>query len=275
MDGLVSENHPLLTATKRVFERNRPRNRNNKSTYGTIPIGPDGTLPMRVSPELMSRALHIVRLIISGSQHRGWQIRPTKGDAPAAIVVDSQPVAFCLSEQVKGTRLPTSKGQEWGYPKFRYDITGKLRLELLDYVPQGAQRRWCEGRVRRLEPLIDEFLDAAFTTAEFLRERNRQRQIERQREERRIRRRGFELTRERDIRAHLNAWHEASSIRKFIGEVRRRGIRKSSWPAKELAAWISWAEAFAEKLDPFTNGQFDRALKDFSRLDAEFETEPE
>jgi len=44
----------------------------------------------------------------------------------------------------------------------------------------------------------------------------------------------------------------------------------SHWPNDATQKWIAWAAAIANRVDPFTNGYFDRALK-WTEIDPELE----
>jgi hypothetical protein len=65
------------------------------------------------------------------------------------------------------------------------------------------------------------------------------------------RRREEEAARVRALEAAVTAWQRTAAIRQYAAELRRKAEEAGALEQNSaLAAWLSWAEAYADRIDP-------------------------
>lgn len=244
-----------------------------------------GVLDVHVSKIALSRALRLLEAIIRASEKNGWTILGEEERKGARIGIGDDPVTFSMVEQSERIELPSTKEEkaQWYFrPKYKYEDTGRLTLQITDWLPKGSRRTWSDGKKQRLDDLLGEFLDGVVVASAS----NKERRLERERWEREWRDR--ERQREEDARrikneknrraglfAQCAGREKAAAIRTMILDVQQRASRSpDEWPPEDTSRWVEWATGLANRADPFTNGYFKRALK-WTELDANLECEPE
>jgi hypothetical protein len=158
--------HPLITKTRRLLKRGKPDERHLKYAVG------GKTMSVRVSSGAIERALKILEAIILLCESRGWAVTPPDDKSSAEVCIDQDPVSFGISEKISRFQINTDDPDEgtWRYrTDYRYEATGMLTLEILDYLGPGMRRSWSDGKRQRLENVVPEFIAGLATTSEALR----------------------------------------------------------------------------------------------------------
>lgn len=244
-----------------------------------------GILNVQVSKNALPRALRLLEAIISTCEKQGWSVEGNDEKEGSRIRIADDPVTFSMIEQSDRIELPSTKEEKaWSYwrPRFKHVVNGRLTIQITDWLPTGMRRTWSDGKKQRLENILGEFLDGVRAASGSNKERRLEREAwqreYREREQRREemgRRVKTERNRRAGLFAQITGRQRAVAIRAMIRELRRRDSRNPEhWPADGRDRWISWAEAIANRSDPFENGYFDRA-QTWTEFDAELEFETE
>jgi hypothetical protein len=231
----------------------------------------DAVLPMRVSIETSSRALRIWDAVIKACVARGMQVAVE----PRALMVSREGDWVRLRVSEKVDKAPVSARPNADLVRI---ATGSLRIFVidrgetkfddrpersLDHQLNDVLRRihhsmaslrfqrqvWAEER-RRAEVGRQALELQRAATAE------RRRHIDDEERHREAERAALEaehqaeIERERQLVIEANAWRQAETIRAYAAHV-ASAIAASGTPAgPELSAWLTWAAAVAERLDP-------------------------
>lgn len=150
-------------------------------------------------------------------------------------------------------------------PDVRYAGTGALVLALTNvswlasYVPRDAghtlRQSWADGAKQRLERVLPSFIVGLVAAGEAraawrrgLEKQERQRRDAERRRQEEQRRRDEEAARVQELDRQLAAAAKARDIRAYVAAVRASVGTDASTPA--LGAWLAWADAYADRLDP-------------------------
>jgi len=198
--GLYSA-HPLTTQTQinlKKAECNR---------YGVLSCRRRKCLDISVGPNSMHRALRIMDALFKALEKRDFKVSVTSKDpkdpyshCETSVEVLGETLEFGLVESIKRTErdLTEKEMKSWHYrsKEFEFHPTGNLSLIIKTYLPEGTRRKWSEGKKRRLEDCLNDFIAGLIRAAivhrarrlEMERERKKRLEEERKRmEEERIR----------------------------------------------------------------------------------------
>jgi len=254
--------HPIVSETKRALEKARP---DERSLLRSIQ---NGILNVAVTRGSLQRALRIMQTVVKMTASRGWKIKPTRREAGCAIAIGHDEIGIRLSEKVGRFEIPPEQPTTgWYWKQYRYEPTAVLTLEITDYVAGARRRAWSDGKRRKLEEILPEFIDGLAAAAEErivwkrkLEEQERQwKEAETQRQELESRKR-VELERRQSLSKHVDAYAEAQSLRKLVADFRLFENLPVFWTEEARNRWAGWAESIADKLDPFQNGYFSEKL---------------
>lgn len=173
-------------------------------------------------------------------------------------------------DRYRGVSLESLWYRDRAIPRGRYDAeaSGRLKLELFCrqyWIYRGRQSRWAdrqswsledrlpylfqeiEERIVEAERLAEEQRIAAERVAEAARKaaEERERQWDVLMEE--TKQRPIETDRAAPLRAQADAWHEAEGLRRYCD-----AAEAAHGDDPRTAAWLAWARAYAERLDPLT-----------------------
>jgi hypothetical protein len=259
--------HALITKTRGSLKLAKTDERNLKRAAG------DGVLKVCVSRESIDRALKILEAIIRACEARGWSVAAPDARSSAEIRIGDDPVSFGISEKIARFEIKTddpAKDKWYWRPRYRYQSTGLLTVEIFDYLGDGMRRSWSDGKRQRLEELLSEFIDGAERASAALRARRLEREEwERQYRLEELRRQELalrikkEIGRREQLATQLKGWSQANALRQIIAELQqRRGTDSNVWPSAGVTHWLHWAEGMLRRFDPFLNGYFSNALID-------------
>lgn len=64
----------------------------------------------------------------------------------------------------------------------------------------------------------------------------------------------MEDARHKDLEEKAEAWGRAEAVRRFVVEIERRARADGQDASPAIRAWLAWAAAHAERLDPLSRG---------------------
>jgi hypothetical protein len=232
------------------------------STYKREP-----RLDIDVSDALFNRALRVCNAILKGLDARGFTPSLGKGDdRETHAVVLGQRLAFGVREGTKRRENPPPQKQrvngQWiipYYQRYTFEPSGELTLFVRNWGGHGHFRTWKDGKHRRIEEYLNEFMVALVERAEDQRalearwERDRQeRAVAEQRRYEEQQRREREVERVRELETQAKNWAKSRDLNAYLAavrdmaQVRHGGIQ----PGSELGTWLEWATRYAASLDP-------------------------
>jgi hypothetical protein len=255
------------TATEHVLVRrtkNRLRRRSRKDERGMLLPSEPGGLDVRVTAGTLDRSLHVMSSMLAILEAQGFTVEtPEQGGAGARV--NDQLVLFCIEEKIqqvvaKKPRVPNPTSS-WDYERtVSYEATGALALVVQSDVwpPQNLRKRWSDGKTRRVEDQIPEFVAGLMRMAVALR---RQADERKKREEERMRREQELIKLREEIEAEekkhtqfnqwVDDWEKAERLRRFIAVYVEKTAKWSVEKQPHYKEWIQWANQQADRLDPF------------------------
>jgi hypothetical protein len=136
--------------------------------------------------------------------------------------------------------------------------TGRLILTIDERQVEGSQRRWADGKNRKLESEIRDIVETILVAATKEKERLAAESEERRREEEAECRRQAEEERRRDEQQRVRSlirearrWQLSQIIHSYVDAAERADtVTTSTSKGESLQAWITWARVQASNLDP-------------------------
>lgn len=149
--------------------------------------------------------------------------------------------------------------RERAYPEFDFIRTGELGIELANEYVEGLRRSWRDGRLQRIERLVEDVASGIITHLAGVKAKREEherwqrewqhkenlRALTRAREQREERRRKF-------LEHFVEISTEADELRSFLTRLRER-MPKS--PPGELMRMLEWVEARLECLEDRLTGE--------------------
>ena len=177
-------------------------------------------------------------------------------------------LSFLLKEEVERyerelTPEEKTKSISYIWDRWRHRPTGRLRLLLNEYHPEGCQKSWGEGKNTKLE---DKLTDAASgfvfcaqgKHAQHLEWAERDRRWE---EAARQRREEEERKKKEDERRAVlvtaaKKWSDAAALKTFRAacEARLRNVSQGGTLTRPQEDWLAWVDLVIEESDPLTSG---------------------
>lgn len=243
----IEEFHPLILQTKRQIKKGYHRN-------GLVILG-NQALDIYVSPAQMERALRIMDTVIKAIERQGAKVlikQPEWKHETTALETNGVNVYFGIEE---GRKIIKGKPGILGYAMQELEPNGKLALKIRSNCRGKCRCKWSDGENKPLEKKITKFLNGLWVAAAWLKrihqedeERHRQWEEKEKEEARRIYAIEEEKRRGQTLEQQAAAWHKSRSIRAFIrAATKKKGVYA---PDSELARWVAWATAYADRLDP-------------------------
>lgn len=224
-------------------------------------------LNVRVSRDLLPRALRIMDALVKAFHGRGWTIAFGSGDdRKCYVVVEGQRIPFGIREKIKKVRnepakpIRSSTG-EWYTPyhqDFRDEPSGRLSLVLRNRWGNSVDKSWDDGASWRVEDRLNEFVLGIVGRAEEDREWDRRRaeaeraqMEESQRRYEADRRREAEAAQERELDRQADSWQKSQHLGDYIAAVKNAATEAGGIePGGALEQWLQWGEKYARRLDP-------------------------
>lgn len=241
--------HPIVAKLKLQRQEAKAGKNRNQDSLDAI-----GSLHVSISKNQLERACRILDTIYRAWEVKGFETRFSDG----ALVQDEDVVTFSLREIYRRVDR-RSPGQSWQAKK--YEETGLLELVLTHGAVEKVRRRWCDGKIQRLETSLDSFFEAVLLCMDTMRVERLDRECERRQEVLEVqysKRRELEEHRRREQIKQLNqmvdGWLRAKQIREYMQAVNDRIDSGMARPQDRLAfeKWRVWVQWYADDLDPLT-----------------------
>ncbi|MFJ4703737.1 hypothetical protein ACIP6I_02585 [Streptomyces anulatus] len=233
--------------------------------------------PLGLTKPVQGRALRLVQALIIAAEAEGHSSSAEQtGFAPLShrrrrasphftITAQGQTVGFLVLQEQDRTEhvatekeLAAAKKDSWvRIPRFDYTPSERLRFVLSGGQPHRASE-WSDTPDRPLEDQLAEIMQEVTLRGEAA-ERRRLDEIEVARQKRirweaaveEARIRYAEAYRVRHFEAQEAAWRHATRLTEYVSAVRTRvEVMPQGQARSEAEAWIDWAAAHAEHLDP-------------------------
>jgi hypothetical protein len=256
--------HPLIQHARRVLSA-------STGTADEI-VGSwrEQHVDIRVSRGMLNRALRVMDALIKAFERRGWKVWVgTNDDRKTYVGVLGRQVPFGLREKIKKVENPPPKAVrlrsgEWYTPyqsKYRDTPSDKLALVLRNRWSDSVDESWEDSPDLPVEDQLNDFVVAVVARAHYDLEWDRRRDeaeraraAEQQRRFEEAQRREVEAARGRELERQAENWMKSRQIKTFLAAVKESASEASEIDLyTPLGEWLSWAETYANRLDPFKN----------------------
>lgn len=273
----------LVTLSARILKKAKP------GRYGRLSSRREDCLDLSVSPAQLGRALRLMDGLIKGLDQRGFEVSSErKLGGATTVTVLGQAVEFGLDEVVQRsdhqpTKAELKRQADWSwrtYPAYDYRPTGRLRLTIKEFWPEGSQKRWVDGRYGLVEDQLNKFMVGLVRTALGLRAKAEEREAQKRAwEERQAQAMAIKEAQERErarrgaLASQAEQWAKATNIRAFVSAVSQTDLAASSDQNQQRRAWVAWALEVADGLDPIGKG-IEHFLKELQQGQEPERTDP-
>lgn len=212
-----------------------------------------GELNIRVSPDSLDRAFALMNLIIKKLTKKKIEISIKEKDYKSAtcITVSGETFAIDLYEKINIIK----KGQDQhGFNQYDYVPNGKLVLRIKN-APSEARSEWKDGQRKKLEELLDKFIEGLYKAATREKELKRERlqwQEEYRKKEEQQKLEEIEQERFKGLHKEAMAWQTSQIIKAYIEAATKAYIKKNGdiTPDNHFSKWRSWAIQKTGQLNP-------------------------
>lgn len=244
----IEKFHPLVQQTRKLLKKGHLHNGRLRAP------GNENALDICVSAEQLPRAYRILDTILKTLENHGAKVvigRVNEYQTRTYVELDGEKVPFELDEL---TRMVKTEPDKYGYTNTNYVPNGRLVLRINDYLG-GCQSKWTDGENIKLEDKLASFINGLSLATAYIKKSNKERAererkwAEEEREEAR-KRLAAEEERERgqDLEQQAINWQKSRLILELIhAAIAKRGEYA---PDSKFAEWVTWATAYANKLDP-------------------------
>lgn len=257
----LTKPHPLVAQLKAAAHGAREEG-------GVLVLNYTRVLRVRTSARQLRRGLILLDTLIKQFEKRGYNVRISQKSAETELVLNEGVVTFRLDERTKKTVPPSPPPMLQGrrgehYPDLWRPAqvlagTGEFKLEFGKYALRGCRITWKDGVRRTLEAQLSEVIatipswEAALHASRLEREDREVRACEAEKRRVATARAQEVLKLQRGkLVGNLRAWERAERLRRFIAAFEQIG---ASTP--EAQAWLEWAHAQAQALDPLVEPEF-------------------
>jgi len=267
--------HPLAKRTKKLFQ---PTSKDNRGWLVPTELK---TPHLRVSADALPRALRILDALFVAIEEDGHPLSwPTDPKATLKILVDGEEIELILEEiftQKPHALTPEESAQKKRYlydysPKWDYVPSGVLHLaiENLPYELSRLRKSWRDGKTRRIEDCLSDFVAILPHVAklEKIVKENREREEMKRREEQK---QAEDLTRKREEYARkekvadrfLDLWRKSKAFTDLADSINKALETSTATEEQEteIRKISDWIAKHALNLDPLTD--FDWMIRQF------------
>jgi len=235
-----TDQHKLVESSAGLLRRTRT------DDYGrTIPPTERPCVDIRVSKELLDRALLLMNTIVFALEENGFPVKKEQGSTSAHIF--GQDIKFAIREDLKVKERQTANG----LPHI-YERSGSLVFEISEYSPEKCRKRWADGKTQRVEEMLPQCVAGLMLVGRTVRIwqeglRKQHEKWEREEKERAEYKRLSE-----QLNGWIEGWQKANQIREFVAAVEKCCIENGepTSPDSPRGTWIAWALERADAFDP-------------------------
>lgn len=216
-------------------------------------IGRREGLNIRVGPNSVDRALKIMDTLIKALEVKGAKVSIVKKDYyknSTCVNLSGVSLEFDIYEKTNIIK----KGQDkFDYNQLDYIPNGELVLRIKNTY--GTRSEWGDGKRKKLESLIDSFIEGLYAAVakekELQKERNKWKEDQKRTEE--VERlRGIEQERVNNLEKEALCWQKSQIIRSYVEAATKAYIQNNGniEAGSEFKNWENWAKQQADYLDP-------------------------
>ena len=253
----LTDPHPLVARAVRALRKAKPDEQGRLVTRG------HKILSLSVTRSSVDRALRICDALFKALLSRGYAVAlvETGELVTTVIAIGQELVPITLVEQVDRTLLPPKTTNTWEPKRYSFAPTGRLSLSVTEsYL--DVRGKWSDGARQRLHESLNEVLVGLVNNAEAMRRKRDEREAQARQwhlqEERRQRaelEKHYEAERVRTLGDHMRRWRKSRAVREYVAAVRASAEQNGQSTHEELTAWLAWADAYADRLDPTAGGR--------------------
>lgn len=136
--------HPLVEQARVVLQRAKADDR------GILYAWPKHHLDIRVTRASLDRALRIMDTLVKALEARGCRVSIRSGPQTGTVVkVGDDEVPIRLDERTKRVEKPSKPG-DWLSKRYEFLATGKLAIQIEQWVRGNFQQTWADGKEQQL-----------------------------------------------------------------------------------------------------------------------------
>lgn len=268
VDDELHAPHVLIVRAQRCF-----RNAIKDESQILIPRAKK-YLDIRISQGSLDRAFRIMDALIKALENRSIPITIREDHDPSTIIeVLGEEFGIGIEEIIDRREIPLTKEQKaekekrpWMFdrPSYSKHPTGRLLLQLKG-GPSGFWRKnWTDGKIQRVESLLNKFVVSLFECAVKKRTERMEKEIrevqameKRRKAEELKEQQRIEQERLQELNRGVEAWHRSQAIRTFVEAVRASSQEDDLVFGRHRAAdWIPWALQQADRIDPLRESPY-------------------
>lgn len=240
--------HPLIEKTRKGI---------NKAHLdkGCISCNRDG-LNVRVSPNSLDRALKIMDTLLKTLEAKGISVSIKEENYKNKTCVAISGMTFGIDMYEKINIVKKKEKDRFDYNQYDYIPNGKLVLRIKN-APSNTRSEWIDGDKKKLEDLLDSFVDGLHRAVVREKELEKERlkwheEYLKKEEDQKIAE--IEEERFRALEKEAISWQRGKLIRSYIEAVTAAYIKKNRniEPGSEFDKWRAWAQQRANRFDPLT-----------------------
>ena len=270
-EEVIIKPHPAVQKTRAAY-----RGAEKDRSYGTL-MGKVGFqhINISVTKEQLERALTILNQLAWHLERNGFDFEEQKdrhGLLQLVYRATGTKIDFSLREIVERyARELTAeeKTQSWIWDKWRYRATGRLKIALAEYHPEGSRKTWSDGKIQKLDEQISDVVEGFVICAqgkhaqelEWAAQRRRWDEEAKARAEAE-RRRAAEANRRTELLNAAKNWDLARTITVFVDKCEAQILGNAT--TAEQDQWISWARHVAQSLDPLQTDFLPKAIAELA-----------
>jgi len=268
LDGPIT--HPFALRTEKSLVKSKP------GAKGLL-IPKDGKSGhLLVSPSSLPRALKLLDAFLQACEAQHYSLNwPKEVDSQLSVMVLDETISFQLCEMTDAKAHEVTKEEQkhpWMAPKWDYEATGKLRIEItnLPYFDYNVRHSWGDAKHQRLEDCLGKAV-LGLAVASMAIKKDREERLRKQKEredqarsEEDARKRREEFKRRAEVLAGLmDNWRKSRQIEDFLHALQTEadGRTLNEEETKKIESFAEWTKAYAEKLNPF--GRLMESVEEF------------
>ena len=227
-------------------------------------------LDVSISRNIIGRAMRVMDALLKALEKHGYPASIVERDRKrlTCVQVLGETIEIQLRElldrrekQFTAVEKKERERSSWLRDKIEYEYSpsGRLTLNILNYLSDGCRRVWSDGKKQRLEIRLDSVINGVIAAAEsekalrLQRERWEKERVDREQERlKEAERRRKEEEKIGRLEHFVNSWKRSQGVREFLTALEQGFADKnvSIDPGSELGNWLSWARNYADSIDP-------------------------
>jgi len=260
----LSKSHALVADSMRALKDG------DTDDYGRLHSRLAGVLDVRVSKEALERAMRICDGLAKALKSCGGKLRASSKpySRETFAELDGEHIQLSIIERAIRVEEEVSAAEEqrrsrapsiYDRVSYVYKSTGLLTLRIEEILLDGTRKNWADGKRKRLEDHLPEFLEVLHDIAA-KKKADRvlaEKRAEERRELERVRQEKLRLIQDEERRLNrlleeVESWQLSQRIRGYVQYVTERITEAHGEIEKgnDFFKWADWAKGHADHIDP-------------------------